>query len=147
MIFFTEISQNRVLWTAIVAWALAQAIKILIDCFKTHRINWQLLTATGGMPSSHTSIVVSLAVAIGLRYHFYSPYFAIATVLAFIVMYDAQGIRRQAGQQAHVINVMLENIENTGVKLDKNLKELLGHTPVQVIGGFILGVVVALVMN
>lgn len=147
MNFFLQIINNQILVTAIVSWALAQLIKIIIELIKTHRLNWQLLFATGGMPSSHSALVVSLALAVGLRQGFSSAFFAIATVFAFVVMYDAQGIRRQAGTQAHIINVMLENIENTGIKLDKNLKELLGHTPVQVLGGAILGIIVALLMN
>ena len=147
MQFFNEIIGNRILWTAIISWAIAQLIKIIIDLVKYRKLNWSLLFATGGMPSSHSSLVVSLATAVGLREGFGSSVFAVATVLAFVVVYDAQGIRRQAGYQAHIINVMLENIENTGIKLDKNLKELLGHTPVQVIGGVILGILVALLLN
>ena len=147
MNFFSQILHNQILLTAIVSWALAQLIKIGIELIRTHRINWQLVFATGGMPSSHSSLVVALATATGLRQGFESPLFAIATVLAFVVLYDAQGIRRQAGNQARIINRMLQNVENAGIKVDKNLKELLGHTPIQVMGGTILGIIVALVMN
>ena len=147
MNFFSQILHNQILLTAIVSWALAQLIKIGIELIRTHRINWQLIFATGGMPSSHSSLVVALATATGLRQGFDSPLFAIATVLAFVVLYDAQGIRRQAGNQARIINRMLQNVENAGIKVDKNLKELLGHTPIQVMGGTILGIIVALVMN
>lgn len=147
MIFFSQILHNQILLTAIVSWALAQLIKIGIELIRTHRINWQLVFATGGMPSSHSSLVVALATATGLRQGFESPLFAIATVLAFVVLYDAQGIRRQAGNQARIINRMLQNVENAGIKVDKNLKELLGHTPIQVVGGTILGIIVALIMN
>lgn len=145
--FFSQILHNQILLTAIVSWALAQLIKIGIELIRTHRINWQLIFATGGMPSSHSSLVVALATATGLRQGFDSPLFAIATVLAFVVLYDAQGIRRQAGNQARIINRMLQNVENAGIKVDKNLKELLGHTPIQVVGGTILGIIVALIMN
>ncbi len=147
MNFFSQILHNQILLTAIVSWALAQLIKIGIELIRTHRINWQLIFATGGMPSSHSSLVVALATATGLRQGFESPLFAIATVLAFVVLYDAQGIRRQAGNQARIINRMLQNVENAGIKVDKNLKELLGHTPIQVVGGTILGIIVALIMN
>lgn len=147
MIFFSQILHNQILLTAIVSWALAQLIKIGIELIRTHRINWQLVFATGGMPSSHSSLVVALATATGLRQGFDSPLFAIATVLAFVVLYDAQGIRRQAGNQARIINRMLQNVENAGIKVDKNLKELLGHTPIQVVGGTVLGIIVALIMN
>lgn len=147
MNFFSQILHNQILLTAIVSWALAQLIKIGIEVIRTHRINWQLIFATGGMPSSHSSLVVALATATGLRQGFDSPLFAIATVLAFVVLYDAQGIRRQAGNQARIINRMLQNVENAGIKVDKNLKELLGHTPIQVVGGTILGIIVALIMN
>ena len=147
MNFFSQILHNQILLTAIVSWALAQLIKIGIELIRTHRINWQLVFATGGMPSSHSSLVVALATATGLRQGFESPLFAIATVLAFVVLYDDQGIRRQAGNQARIINRMLQNVENAGIKVDKNLKELLGHTPIQVVGGTILGIIVALIMN
>ncbi|MDQ7160026.1 divergent PAP2 family protein [Lactococcus lactis] len=147
MNFFNQIFHNQILMTAIVSWALAQLIKIIIELIRTHRINRQLIFATGGMPSSHSSLVVALATATGLRQGFDSLLFAIATVLAFVVLYDAQGIRRQAGNQARIINRMLQNVENAGIKVDKNLKELLGHTPIQVMGGTILGIIVALVMN
>ncbi|RZI48337.1 divergent PAP2 family protein [Lactococcus kimchii] len=147
MLFFRQIVENQILMTAIVSWALAQIIKILIDLIRTHRLNWRLVFATGGMPSSHSSLVVALATAVGLNKGFDSALFAVATVLAFVVMYDAQGIRRQAGNQARIINRMLQNVENAGIKVDKNLKELLGHTPIQVLGGTVLGIVVALVMN
>lgn len=147
MNFFSQILHNQILLTAIVSWALAQLIKIGIELIRTHRINWQLIFATGGMPSSHSSLVVALETATGLRQGFDSPLFAIATVLAFVVLYDAQGIRRQAGNQARIINRMLQNVENAGIKVDKNLKELLGHTPIQVVGGTILGIIVALIMN
>ena len=147
MNFFSQILHNQILLTAIVSWVLAQLIKIGIELIRTHRINWQLIFATGGMPSSHSSLVVALATATGLRQGFESPLFAIATVLAFVVLYDAQGIRRQAGNQARIINRMLQNVENAGIKVDKNLKELLGHTPIQVVGGTILGIIVALIMN
>lgn len=147
MNFFSQILHNQILLTAIVSWALAQLIKIGIELIRTHRINWQLIFATGGMPSSHSSLVVALATARGLRQGFDSPLFAVATVLAFVVLYDAQGIRRQAGNQARIINRMLQNVENAGIKVDKNLKELLGHTPIQVVGGTILGIIVALIMN
>lgn len=147
MNFFSQILHNQILLTAIVSWVLAQLIKIGIELIRTHRINWQLIFATGGMPSSQSSLVVALATATGLRQGFESPLFAIATVLAFVVLYDAQGIRRQAGNQARIINRMLQNVENAGIKVDKNLKELLGHTPIQVVGGTILGIIVALIMN
>ena len=147
MNFFSQIAANRPLWTAILAWAIAQVIKIIVDLVRYKKLDWRLLFATGGMPSSHSALVTSLAVAVGMEQGFNSTYFALATVFAFVVMYDAQGIRRQAGTQAHIINVMLENLENTGIKLDKNLKELLGHTPVQVIGGAVLGIIVALFIH
>jgi acid phosphatase family membrane protein YuiD len=147
MSFFEQVMQNRILLTALVSWALAQLIKILIELIRTHQLNWRLVFATGGMPSSHSSLVVALATAVGLTQGFGSPLFAVAVVLAFVVMYDAQGIRRQAGNQARIINKMLQNVENAGIKVDKNLKELLGHTPIQVLGGTLLGIIVALLMN
>lgn len=137
---------NQPLMAALVAWALAQIIKILLNLVRHGRLDWRLFVAPGGMPSSHSSLVMGLACSTGLNKGVDSIYFAITVVLALVVMYDAQGVRRQAGEQAHIINLMVLNIENTGVKLDKNLKEILGHTPIQVIAGAILGLVVAIVM-
>ena len=141
----TEISQNKMLLSAIVAWAAAQFIKVVIGLIKTREFDIYLLVSSGGMPSSHTSFVTGLTTAIGITEGFNSSFFAISAVLSLVVMYDAAGVRRAAGKQAAVINILVSNLENTGIKLDKKLKELLGHSPIEVACGAILGIVIAFV--
>ncbi|MBS4458922.1 divergent PAP2 family protein [Lactococcus petauri] len=147
MNFFTEIISNQILITAIVGWFAAQIIKIIVDIFRYRKLDWRLLFATGGMPSSHSALVVSMTTATGLSQGFDAAVFAVATVFAFVVMYDAQGIRRQAGTHAYILNIIIKTIENPKINAEKALKELLGHTPFQVLGGAILGIIVALLMN
>jgi len=137
--------KNLPLWSAIVAWAIAQLIKIIIALCKTKRINLSLVVSSGGMPSSHTAFVTAMSVTIGMTEGFGSPLFAMSAVLSLVVMYDASGVRRAAGKQAEVINMIVESIENTGVKLDKKLKELLGHSPIEVAVGAVLGSLIAVI--
>jgi len=141
------IFENLPLWSAILAWALAQFIKIIIEFCKTRRINLSLIMGSGGMPSSHTSFVTALSITIGMTEGFHTSLFAISAVLSLVVMYDASGVRRAAGKQAEVINMIVENIENTGIKLDKKLKELLGHSPIEVAVGAVLGTLVAIICH
>jgi acid phosphatase family membrane protein YuiD len=140
---FPQITSNHALWTAILAWALAQWIKAVIELFRKRRIRLSILVSSGGMPSSHSSFVTALSTSIGLMAGFDSPVFAIAAIFSLVVMYDASGVRRAAGQQAHVINRILDNIEDHGIVLDKKLKELLGHSPAEVLAGAALGIAVA----
>lgn len=147
MTIIEQLEQNHMLVAAIISWALAQFIKIIIDIIRIKKFDWRLIFATGGMPSSHSSFVMALATTVGLEEGFNTTLFAIAAAFAIVVMYDAQGVRQEAGKQARIINLMIANIENSGVKLDKNLKELLGHTPLEVTGGAILGLVVGILMS
>ncbi len=138
---------NHVLYVAIIGWFSAQFIKILIELGRTKKINFQLIMASGGMPSSHSSFTVSTATAIGFQEGFDSAIFALAVVFAFVVMYDASGVRRAAGAQAKVINSIVEKIEHTGFVMDEKLKELLGHTHLEVFAGAILGIIVASILR
>jgi len=146
MSFFDEILGNYALWIALCAWLVAQVIKIIIELIRKKRLNWRLLMSSGGMPSSHSSFVTAVTTVIGLKEGFDSPIFALGAIVSLIVMYDASGVRRAAGNQARVINDILASIENTGINLDKKLKEMLGHTPVEVAAGGALGVVIALLL-
>ena len=137
---------NVTLWTAVAAWAVAQLIKTAIDYSKTKKIDFSLLIGTGGMPSSHCAFVSAMTTAIGVRNGFDTSIFALCCVFSMVVMYDAAGVRRAAGKQAAIINQLVEAIENTGIKMDKKLKELLGHSPVEVAAGAVLGIVVAVVV-
>ncbi len=138
---------NHVLFVGIVGWFSAQFIKILIELARTKKVNLDLIMASGGMPSSHSSFTVSTAIAIGYAEGFDSSMFALAIVFACVVMYDAQGVRQQAGNQARIINIIVEKIEDSGIVMDKKLKELLGHTHLEVLAGAVLGIIVGYIMK
>ncbi len=140
-----EILANSTLWTAIFAWFAAQVIKFMTVLITTKTIDFRRLTGSGGMPSSHSAIVCALAVAVGLRDGFDSAGFAICAIFAFVVMYDASGVRRAAGQHAKILNDLIRGTSNfsSGGKL---LKELLGHSPLEVVAGAALGIAAAVVM-
>jgi len=140
------ILDNIVLWSAIISWAIAQLLKVVIEFLRVKRLRPGLMLSTGGMPSSHSSFMAAMSTAVGLRSGFDSTIFAVAAAITMVVMSDAAGVRRDAGRQAEVINSLVENIENTGIVLDKKLKELLGHTPIEVACGAILGIVVAVII-
>ena len=142
-----ELRSNFALWASVSSWAMAQFIKILIELKKTKKINTALIVSSGGMPSSHSSFVTAMTTSIGLKEGFNSSLFALSAVFSLVVMYDAAGVRRAAGHQAAAINMLFKSFEDQGVKLDKKLKELLGHTPVEVAAGAILGVLVAIAVK
>lgn len=140
-----ELLSNQVLWTALLASALAQVLKLFIYYFVERRWEWERMMETGGMPSSHSATVVALAVGIGMTEGWGSTYFAIAVVLATIVMYDATGIRRAAGMHAARLNDLFEELRTVIQRGPEQepLKELLGHTYLEVTVGAILGGVFA----
>jgi acid phosphatase family membrane protein YuiD len=125
------------------AWALAQIIKIPLDYVRTRRWNWALLFTTGGMPSSHSSLMTATAHAIGLYQGFASPLFAMAVAITMIVVYDAANVRRQAGIHAQRINVIFDELLRGHPINERDLREVLGHTPLEVVGGILLGLVIA----
>jgi hypothetical protein len=128
------------------AWFLAQVIKIPLDFLYTRRWNWALLLSVGGMPSSHSALLTSATLAAGLYYGFDSPIFALGLAITMVVTYDAAGVRRQAGIHAQRINVLFDALLR-GHMFDQNeLREVLGHTPLEVTGGVLLGIVVATLM-
>jgi acid phosphatase family membrane protein YuiD len=137
------IFQNHVLLTGLASWILAQALKIPIDLFQSRHWNWALFFAAGGMPSSHSALVTSTAVAVGLHYGFDNPIFGVATAIAMVVVYDATGIRRQAGMQAQKINILVEELLKGHPISQEHLREVLGHTPLEALGGVLLGLAVA----
>jgi hypothetical protein len=142
--FFVSLGENQIFLTVFAAWLLAQTIKVAIGVIREKRFNFKWFVGTGGMPSSHAATVASLATAVGFTFGFASPFFAIAFFLAFIIMFDAQGVRRQSGRQAEVLNKIIEDIYlNRGVQQDR-LIALLGHTPIQVFAGAALGVIVTI---
>ncbi len=134
-----QIFENRVLWIAIACWFAAQFLKVIFYACKNREFSLERLIGAGGMPSSHSSTVCGLTVAIGRTYGLASPILAISLIVAFIVMYDATGVRRAAGEQAKVLNRLL--VEHDKVEAQKALKEFLGHTPLEVLAGAVLGIV------
>lgn len=134
---------NRILIAALIAWGLAQAIKIPLEYLQTKRWNWALLLRAGGMPSSHSALVTATAHSTGLYLGFASPLFALAVVIAMIVIYDATGIRRQAGKHAEIINTMIQDLVEGHPLREEQLREVLGHTPLEALGGTLLGLLVA----
>ena len=135
--------QNKVLIAGLAAWGLAQIIKIPLDYVRTRRWNWALLFTTGGMPSSHSSLMTGAVLAIGLYHGFDNPLFGLGVAITMIVVYDAAGVRRQAGIHAQRINVLVEELLKGHMFNENDLREVLGHTPLEVIGGILLGLVVA----
>lgn len=142
---FSQIFSNKVLWISIFACFLAQFLKIFTG--ENKRIELSRILTSGGMPSSHSSFVTSLATLVGLERGFSSTDFAIVTVFALIIMYDASGVRRAVGKQATIINQMLDDLHHKKHIEQKRLKELIGHTPKEVLFGAILGIITALVMG
>ena len=141
---FTDILDNRVLLVALIACLVAQVLKVVFEFAKNRKLNLRVLVETGGMPSAHSALVTALAVGIGQTLGWASPSFAVTSVFAIIVMYDAAGVRQAAGKQARILNQIIDELfqENSEFNQDR-LKELLGHTPFQVIVGSILGVAIS----
>ena len=143
---FSDIFRNHLLMNALLAWATAQILKFFIYLAVNRTIDWKRLTGDGGMPSGHSATVTALAVTSGLEDSCASPAFAVCVVLAIIVMHDAMGVRREAGRHAKAINELLETLSSQQ-EPDVKLKEFLGHTPMQVCCGAVLGFAVAWILG
>jgi acid phosphatase family membrane protein YuiD len=135
----------RYLLPAILAWTIAQVTKVAYISFRQRRLNLRVLAEMGGMPSSHSAIVMGLTTAIGRINGVTSPLFALALIFSFVVMYDAAGVRRAAGRQAAVLNRLVEDMVSMRGIREERLRELLGHTPVEVVVGAALGILVGLI--
>ncbi|MCQ2473718.1 MAG: divergent PAP2 family protein [Saccharofermentans sp.] len=149
MDFLLQIITNKILIVGVVSWFIAQVLKCINNLILTKKFSIERLFGDGGMPSGHSATVTSVAVAAGLYEGFNSAPFAVATIVAIVVMHDAMNVRYQAGKQAELLNVMAEMFEKvTGTDLpnEEKLKELLGHTPLQVAAGGLLGVVTSVLM-
>ncbi|MFU0801229.1 MAG: divergent PAP2 family protein [Xylanivirga thermophila] len=138
-----QLFSNNILWISILAWFIAQSLKVIITLITVRKLDIKRFVGSGGMPSSHSAFVVSLAVSIGETQGYNSPMFALAATFAMIVMYDAAGVRRAAGKQAAVLNDILAQLQSKRGVSDKKLKELIGHTPIEVIIGALLGILIA----
>ena len=140
--------KENVIITCLLSWFIAQFLKVILTLIKDKKIDFRRFVGSGGFPSSHAALVTSLATSVGLINGFAGTDFAITVILALVVMYDAAGVRRAAGQQARILNKLVEEWSDSDNALkDKRLKELLGHTPKEVFAGAILGIIIALVMH
>jgi acid phosphatase family membrane protein YuiD len=140
---FHQIINAKIFYVTTIGWAVAQSLKVLIYYIRQHRIDFRLFVGTGGMPSSHSAFVSTMATSIGFTAGWDSPVFLLALGLAVIIMSDAAGVRRAAGQQAKILNAIMDDLYSSKPVPQKKLKELLGHTPVQVFVGALLGIGVA----
>lgn len=142
--FWQQLASNFVLHAVIISWFIAQCTKLIVEWIRTRKLDLRLMMSAGGMPSSHSSSVTAAMLGVGLFEGFNTPLFGLAFVVTMIVLYDAAGVRRQAGIQAHKINQIINELLQGHPLSQKQLQEVLGHTPLQVFMGFLLGVVVAL---
>ncbi|MDR2504867.1 MAG: divergent PAP2 family protein [Oscillospiraceae bacterium] len=151
MVVIGSVLENRVLWAALLGWLAAQVAKVVVILIKEKKLRIRRLFGAGGMPSSHTAFVSALTTGVGMMEGFHSPEFALAAVFCLVVMYDATGVRRAAGEHAKQLNRMSDIVQDIleatlerGEPLDeKKLKELIGHTPVEVIAGAAVGIATA----
>ena len=144
---FEQLFQNRVLLCGVVAWAAAQVLKVLINLAMEKKLNLKRLIGMGGMPSSHTSFVFSVCLMTGLKAGFDSVSFAVAFTLMAVVIYDAMGVRAETGKQGAVLNRILREVLVEGQPItEQKLKELVGHTPLEVCGGVVVGIIMVLIM-
>lgn len=141
-----EFARNKVFWITVSAWFVTQTIKVVVGVIKERRFNFRWLMGTGGMPSSHSAMVSALATTVGLAAGFDSVIFVIALSFAIVVILDAQGVRRATGKQAEILNKMLDDIYWKHRVQEDRLKELLGHTPVEVFVGIAAGIIIPLLL-
>lgn len=145
MNFLKLIGENKVLLVAILSWFIAQLIKVVHTFIVSKKIDFTRFVGSGGMPSSHASFVMGLTTAVGLTHGWDTTYFAICLCFSLVIMYDAAGVRRAVGKQAFILNQMIEDMHRKKEKklTEKRLKELIGHTPIEVFAGAILGILLA----
>ena len=142
---FTGFIQNKYIIVPFLLWFFIQLFKVIYDLITTKKFNFKRILGAGGMPSSHSAVVVGLATLIGKGEGVDSPIFALSMVLAFVVMYDAAGVRRAAGKQAELLNKLIETPGLSGMQVSEKLVEVLGHTPFQVLVGALIGFVVGII--
>ena len=149
MSFWERILSNEVLTCAVAGWMVAQVLKTILELALNKNFSMERLVGSGGMPSSHSATVCALTTGAGIRYGVESFEFAICFILASVVMYDAMGVRQETGKQARLLNLIMEqdffHLDNE--QFQKRLKELVGHTPLQVLAGAILGILVAFLIH
>ena len=142
-----ELVRNQVLVAALLGWFIAQTLKLPIHYLRYKRWSWALWFSAGGMPSSHSSLITATTLACGLYEGFDSPVFALAFAVSMVILYDAAGVRRQAGIHAQRINTLIEEFFSGHPIPQERLKEVLGHTPREVLAGMGLGIAIAVVLK
>lgn len=144
---WTALTHNTSIWAGLLAWFIAQAVKMSAHWWKTREIDFRFFVSTGGMPSAHSAAVCALATSVGIRSGLGGTAFAVALAFAIIVMFDAQSVRRAAGQQARILNQLVAELLKEHHLSKQKLAELLGHTRLEVFFGLLLGVIVALALH
>lgn len=142
---FEKFITNKYIYIPFIIWICIQTFKVIHDLIKTKKFNFKRIIGAGGMPSSHSAVVTSLATIIGKNEGIDSTIFALSLIFAMVVMYDAAGVRRAAGKQAHLLNKIIETPGLSNVEVQERLVEVLGHTPLQVIVGASIGIIVGLI--
>ena len=142
---FSSFINNKFIMVPLVLWFGIQVFKVIYDLVTTKKFNFKRIMGAGGMPSSHSAVVVSLTTLIGKYEGINTPIFAVSLALAFIVMYDAAGVRRAAGKQATLLNKIIETPGLTGMEVSERLVEVLGHSPIQVMVGALIGLIAGLI--
>ncbi len=141
-----QILTNKCIYIPLLLWFVIQAYKVISDLIVNKRLNIKRIIGAGGMPSSHSAVVCSVAMLIGREYGFDSGIFALSVVMAFVVMYDAAGVRRASGKQARILNKILDTPGMSTVEVQEKLIEALGHTPIQVFVGAAIGIAAGLIL-
>lgn len=142
---FMAFVQNKYIYIPFFLWFGIQLFKLIYDLVTTKKFNFKRIMGAGGMPSSHSAVVAGIATLIGKYEGVGSPIFGLALIVAFVVMYDACGVRRAAGKQAELLNKLIETPGLTGVEVSERLVEVLGHTPIQVFAGALIGIIVGII--
>lgn len=146
MNFIQQIITNKFIYIPFLLWFFIQLFKVIWDLIETKKFNFKRIMGAGGMPSSHSAVVTSLTTLIGKNEGFESSIFALSLIFALVVMYDAAGVRRAAGKQARLLNKIVETPGLTGIQVTEKLVEVLGHTPMQVFVGALIGIVAGVIL-
>ena len=147
MEWLSQLVSNKILIGSLSAWVVAQILKTILYAVINKSFDIKRLFGDGGMPSGHSATVTSMAISCGIVYGFDTGIFAVAAILAIVVMHDATGVRFEAGKQAKIINDLVEHLKDRAITDEEKLKELVGHTPLQVLCGALLGAIIAVVVN
>lgn len=145
--WFLEVIQNKYIYIPFLTWFVIQLFKVIYDLITTKKINFKRIIGAGGMPSAHSAIVMVLTTLVGREQGFNSSMFAVCLIFSGVVMYDAAGVRRAAGKQAALLNKIVDTPGLTGIQVQEKLVEVLGHTPIQVFVGALIGIIIGVTFS